>query len=149
MTCVGVLIGAAGTDQGPQHIPPGLDSNDRVAQFGAEVATAITAFTDTLGGPALLAPINYPATGVKWGSAVVAKVAYDASVYELSEGTGYSRAYDGLKKQAAACSSAKFTVDGRELLRLRTSGIADERMVGCRCRYRICCRVGVAGAVSS
>ncbi|MFC9659431.1 cutinase family protein [Nocardia sp. NPDC127606] len=107
-----VVIGAAGTDQGPQHIPPALDSNDRVAQFGAEVATAITAFTDTLGGPALLAPINYPATGVKWGSAVVAKVAYDASAYKLSKDTGYSRAYDELKKRAAACSSAKFTLVG-------------------------------------
>ncbi|MFD6163363.1 cutinase family protein [Nocardia sp. NPDC060256] len=107
-----VVIGVAGTDQGPAHPPPpGVGKNELVAQVGAEVAAAIAPIADTL-GPLQVTPINYPATGVQWFGAVGAKLTYDISAYRISKDTGYSRAYQELKKQATECHSAKFVLVG-------------------------------------
>ncbi|WP_082031845.1 cutinase family protein [Nocardia vulneris] len=107
-----IVIGVAGTDQGPAHKPPeGVDKSALTAQVGAEVAAAIAPIADKL-GPLSVTPINYPATGVQWGGAVSAKFTYDISAYKLSKDTGYSRAYESLKKQAAECRSSKFALIG-------------------------------------
>ncbi|QBS39441.1 hypothetical protein DMB37_04170 [Nocardia sp. CS682] len=107
-----VVIGAAGTNQGPAHAPPpGVDRSSLVARLGAEVAAAVAPIADKL-GPLVVTPINYPATGLQAFGAVNAKLTYDISAYRISKDTGYSRAYEELKKQATECRSAKFVLVG-------------------------------------
>lgn len=111
-SCAGtVALGIPGTNQGKAHNP---DGKDAAALLGEQVAATMKVLDTEILDLRSVA-LNYMAEGVGGlvgEDAAIAKIAYDASVYKVSKGSGYNAAYDFVATTASQCPSAKFVLVG-------------------------------------
>lgn len=106
-----VVIGVPGTDQGLRHTNTPRSEATPEEKYGSEVATVILAAKNE-GAVFDEVPVNYAATGVKWGEAANARYAYDFSSYKWSKNSGFKPIDDYFNTVAANCPDLKLSLVG-------------------------------------